>query len=72
MHPSKVRFKLLAGAFLVYHAIKLSHLDVVHLAHSSGEFSDVHELMLRLATIHLKEVGLTEWSAACSPSAASS
>ena len=72
MHPSKVRFKLLAGAFLVYHAIKLSHLDVVHLAHSSGEFSDVHELMLRLATIHLKEVGLIEWSAACSPTAASS
>ena len=71
MHPSKVRFKLLAGAFLVYHAIKLSHLDVVHLAFSSGEFSDVHGLMLRLASIHLKEVGLIEWSAACTPSAGS-
>ena len=68
MHPSEVRFKLLAGAFLVYHAIKSSHWDVVHLALSSGEFSHVHELMLRLASIHLKEVGLIDWSAACAPS----
>ena len=59
MHPSKVGFKLLAGTFLVCHTIKLAHLDVVHGAHSPGKFADVHELTLRLGSIHL-EAGLVE------------
>ena len=58
LHPSTLCFKLLAGAFLVYHAEKLEHIVLVKNALSSGDLSPIHELTLSLAELHCSELNV--------------
>ena len=55
-NPSTVGFNLLAGAFLVYHAVKLGHTETFLQASASGDFSPVQELIIRLAVLHYRDI----------------
>ena len=56
VNPTKGKFILIACAFLVYHAIKLQHLDVALNAIASKDFTPIVDLSLRLAEMHLKDL----------------
>jgi len=56
LHPSLVCFKLLAGAFLVYHALKFDHMNELQHAFASGDHSPILILAARLAVHHYKEI----------------
>ena len=58
--PSTLCFKLLAGAFLVYHAIKLGHTVEVLRSCSSGDFIPLQELALSLADLHYRELNIKD------------
>ena len=60
LNPSKVCFKLLAGAFLVYHAIKIGHTVEIQNACSSGDFVPLQELTLSLADVHYRDSNLLD------------
>ena len=55
LNPSALCFKLLAGAFLVYHALKFEHLAVVKQCCASGDFWPTHKIAFKLAEIHFKD-----------------
>ena len=54
--PTKGNCILIACAFLVYHAVKLQHLDVALNAIASKDPTPIVDLSLRLAEIHLKDL----------------
>ena len=56
LHPTSMGFKLLAVAYLVYHALKLEHIEVVKGALSSGDLSAVHSLTISLAELHYSDI----------------
>merc|ERR1712086_397278 len=56
LHPTSLGFKLLAGAYLVYHALKLEHIVVVKSALASGDLLPIHELTLSLAELHYRDL----------------
>ena len=56
LHPTSLSFKLLAGAYLVYHALKLEHIEVVKDALSSGDLSSIHLLTISLAELHYSDL----------------
>ena len=49
LNPSVIGFKLLAGAFLVYHGLKFSHIAEVKSALASGVLGPIHELTHKIA-----------------------
>ena len=53
-NPSKVGFNLIACAFLVYHAIKLEHLEESLNAIAAGDLTHTTNLARRLAEVHLQ------------------
>ena len=56
LHPTSLGFKLLAGAYLVYHALKLEHIEVVKGALAAGDLSVVHQLTISLAGLHYSDI----------------
>ncbi len=54
--PSVVGCSLLAGAFLVYHAIRRQHLDEALAAIAAGDLSPTHCLVLELAKFHYASI----------------
>ena len=56
LNPSVICFQLLAGAFLVYHGLKFSHISEVKSALASGDLGPIHELTYKLAEIHYCEL----------------
>ena len=56
LNPSVIGFKLLAGAFLVYHGLKFSHISEVKSALASGDLGPIHELTYKLAEIQYCEL----------------
>ena len=56
--PSVMRLKLLAGAFLVYHALKFDDFTVVVTVFASGDFSPVLLLACRLAVHHYRDLDI--------------
>ena len=56
LHPTTLGFKLLAGAYLVYHALKLEHIVAVRSALASGDLSPIHELTISLAELHHRDL----------------
>ena len=58
--PTSSGCYLICLAFLVYHAIKSQHLEVVLQAHTKGDLSEVHDLTREFARYHNEKLLLQQ------------
>ena len=56
LNPSTLTCKLLAGAHLVYHALKFDHMAEVHSALASSDLHPIYDLTIRLAVHHYRDL----------------
>ena len=56
LSPSILTCKLLAGAHLVYHALKFDHYAVVQSALASSDLSPIYDIAIRLAVRHYRDL----------------